>query len=137
MMLCRFSESEALQAEMQRFNADKERLLATAHHSIEALQSQVAQKNAQLKQYSEMLAQAHEHFRGQKEAAEREIEKLNDQLIKGGDTTMSKIKAALSFLDDMPNLPKVCAAVMRRNSRSWAEWLPRVVLCVAGYDVSG
>eukprot|EP01006_Ploeotia_vitrea_P042084 TRINITY_DN66604_c3_g2_i1.p1 TRINITY_DN66604_c3_g2~~TRINITY_DN66604_c3_g2_i1.p1 ORF type:complete len:1500 (+),score=973.79 TRINITY_DN66604_c3_g2_i1:579-4502(+) len=86
--------------------AERQRILTTAQQTIESLQLLVKQKTDAVGKYEQIIERERTRFRAQRDLDVAEIERLNDQLMGGDDQTISKLNEALTFLEDMPNVPK-------------------------------
>ena len=85
--------------------ADKQRILGTAQQTIESLHELVAQKNASIERYQKMMEKQTKKFKAQKTLDDAEIDRLNDQLLAGGEQNVDRLKTALTILQDLPGLP--------------------------------
>lgn len=86
-------------------SVSKQQLMSTAQKTIESLTKQLASKAESVNKYAEMIETLKKKADAQRQTDSLEIERLNELLMKQGDHDMDKLKAALSFLSDIPQLP--------------------------------
>ena len=85
---------------------ERARLLSTAQGTIQNLNEQLSTKNDRIAKYQQMLESAAAKFKARKVADEAEIERLNGLLIQANSEGLGQLNSAMTFLDEMPRLPK-------------------------------
>ena len=109
------SEKGQHAGKMERLLAERNRNLETAKTFINDLQDQVRKKDDVIQGCKQDLEKMKRKYEAQRQADDLEIDRLNDAMVQHGDRAMTELKSALTFLDDMPRMPKGVVSVAQMD----------------------